>query len=244
VYREVHFHFRMTPMVRRLLVVHGVIWLVTLVAVRWLGLPGARTVASALYLHPAWADPDTVLHGRIWQLLTYMWMHDLRTPLHILFNLLMLWMFGTVLEQRWGGRPLLVFYVLCGVGGAIVTVLAALIAPGLFGAPVLGASGAVLGLIAAFARTFPNQNIYLWFALPLPARYLIPLTIAIDLLFFLTNPLGMAFATHMGGLGAGWLLVTGRWRPSRMQRWFGRIGLSRRRRIWVVGERGRDRWLH
>ena len=86
--------------------------------------------------------------------------------------------------------------------------------PELLGGAVLGASGAILGLIAAFGLIFPRQKIHLWFILPIEGRHIIWITIALDTLMFLTEPRGFAFAAHMGGLLTGYLLVTGNWRPS------------------------------
>jgi len=139
-----------------------------------------------------------------------MWLHA--DIMHLLMNMFILWMFGGLFEQRWGTRAFIGFYIRCGIGGAVITILAALAGPRLFGAPVLGASGAILGLIAAFGAIFPRQNIYLFFVLPIEGRHIITITAVIDLLLFINNPFGFAFATHMGGLLAGYLLVTGLWR--------------------------------
>ena len=77
----------------------------------------------------------------------------------------------------------------------------------------MGLSGAILGLIAAFSLVFPRQPIYLFFILRIEGRWLLPLTIGMDTLLFLTQPGSFAYATHMGGLLMGYLLVTGYWRP-------------------------------
>jgi membrane associated rhomboid family serine protease len=204
----------LTPMVRRILIANVAIWLVTLLGTRWFDVEALILAFDWSMLHPASADARSLLGGAVWQPLTYMWLHDVESVFHVLFNMIMLWLFGGLFEARWGGAAFLKFYVLCGVGGAAGSVIGAAIAPELLGGAVLGASGAILGLIAAFGLIFPRQKIHLWFILPIEGRHIIWITIALDTLMFLTEPRGFAFAAHMGGLLTGYLLVTGNWRPS------------------------------
>ena len=204
---------RMTPLVKKMLFLLGGIWFFTLITTQWLEWEWMRSLYKHTLLHPASEDPNSLLSGEIWQLATYMFLHDLHSPMHLFFNGLMLGFFAPLFETRWGGRALATFLVYCGIGAAIFTTIAAWFSPLYFGAPVLGASGAILGLIAAFGLVFPNQPIYLWFLLRIEGRYLIPITLGIDTLLFLTQPGSFAFATHVGGLLTGYLLITGNWRP-------------------------------
>ncbi|NUN14782.1 MAG: rhomboid family intramembrane serine protease [Myxococcales bacterium] len=198
------------------MVANFAVWLLVLVAAVWFHIAAAIDLYNLAALHPAWQDPQSVTGGYVWQLFTYMWLHDLGSPLHLLFNMLMLWLFGSHFEEKWGPRAFLQFYLLCGVGAAVFTVLLALAAPSLFGAPVVGASGALLGFISAFARIYPERKVYLWLAIPVSGKHLLWLTIGIDLLFFLSLRSQLAFATHLGGLLTGYLLVTGWWRPQKL----------------------------
>lgn len=207
---------RVTPVVKALMISNFAIWLIVLIGAIWLRIPLLADVYNLSALHPAWRDPQSVVHGYIWQLLTYMWLHDLGSPLHLLFNMLMLWLFGSHFEQKWGGRAFFQFYLLCGIGAGLFSVLMALVSPDLFGSPVVGASGALLGFISAFARLYPDRKVYLWLAIPVSGRNLLWLTIGIDLLFFLSLRSQLAFATHLGGLLTGYLLVTGWWRPQKL----------------------------
>ncbi len=234
----------LTPVVLRIMVANFGIWFVTLLLIQWVHSGAVAIVFEHLVLHPAWGDLRAVWRGEVWQLYTYGWLHSLTSPLHVLFNLLVLWFFGPVLERQWGGRPFFVFYSLCLVGAALFTALAALVAPGLFGAPVLGASGAILGLVAAYALTWPHRTIYLWFVLPLRGIHLLWLTIGLDTLFFLTNPQGFAFATHLGGIATAALIVTGMWRPRRWNRAWRRWRRRGGARFRVVRGGSRDPWIH
>src|SRR5262245_11974966 len=96
----------------------------------------------------------------LWQLVTYMFLHG--GFFHILFNMFGLYMFGSELEATWGTRAFTKFYFTCGIGAAIITVF-------LSSNPVIGASGAIMGLLVAYGILFPNRLIYLYMIIPIPA---------------------------------------------------------------------------
>src|SRR4026209_2581396 len=97
---------------------------------------------------------DVTQNGYIWQLVTYIFLHDTHNILHILFNMLGLWMFGSELEQLWGTRQFVKFFFICGIGAGI---LIALLSPG--NSLTIGASGAVYGVLLAFGVLFPDRII-------------------------------------------------------------------------------------
>jgi len=146
---------------------------------------------------------------RIWQLVTYMFVHA--GVFHILFNMLALWMFGTELERVWGTRYFLKFYFVTGVGAAILTVVFSLLPFGfaqqVHYSIVVGASGAIYGLLLAFALYFPDRPIYMYFVFPIPARIFVMILGAIELLSSLSAPGGVANATHLGGLLVGYAFL-------------------------------------
>ncbi|HMD35279.1 MAG TPA: rhomboid family intramembrane serine protease [Vicinamibacterales bacterium] len=154
-------------------------------------------------------QPDLVLHEfRIWQLASYMFLHW--GIFHILFNMLALWMFGAQLEQVWGTRFFLKFYFVAGIGSAILTVLFSLLPFGfarpLYHADIIGASGAIYGLLMAYALYFPDRPILLivfW----VPAKWCVTILGAIALYSSLSDPGGVANATHLGGLLVGYLYL-------------------------------------
>src|SRR6266699_1550964 len=116
--------------------------------------------------------PAQVVRGFVWQLVTYLFLHSLGGPGHILFNMLALWMFGAPIEETWGTRRFLQYYFLCGVGAGLCVVVANLF----WGNPyqaVIGASGAIYGLLLAFGMLFPEQEILIAFLIPIKAKYMV-----------------------------------------------------------------------
>jgi membrane associated rhomboid family serine protease len=234
------------PTIKRLLLGLFAAWLLLLVTVVWFQWEPAHFVWRHLVLDLNLHSERSVFSGEVWQLFTYAWLHDLQSPMHLLMNCLGLFFLGNPLVQRWGTRAFLQFYVLCAVGAGVIAAVAALLVPSLFGYPVVGASGAILGLLTAFALLNRNQTFYLWMAVPVPARAMIPITIGLDVLFFLTDTRSFAIAAHLGGIFTGWLLVTGNWRLGRLRAQWDRMRRSRtRRHLRVIppGESGRP-WVH
>jgi membrane associated rhomboid family serine protease len=155
--------------------------------------------------------PPFVVHSFwVWQLATYMFLHG--GIFHILFNMLALWMFGTELERIWGTRYFLKFYFVTGIGAAMLTVLVSLM-PFSFGehlyrAATIGASGAIYGLLLAYAMYFPDRPILLivfW----VPAKWCVAILGAIALYSSLSDAGGVANATHLGGLLVAYLFLKG-----------------------------------
>lgn len=140
----------------------------------------------------------TFLNGQLWRLLTYMFMHDTVSPLHILFNMMVLWMFGVELENLWGTRRFSLFYILCGVGSGLFSIIS--IFTSAIYAPVIGASGAVLGVITAFALFYPDRQIMLFFVLPVNIRIFV-LGYALYSVYGALIPHGnISHLTHLGGI--------------------------------------------
>jgi membrane associated rhomboid family serine protease len=169
-------------------------------------------VTNLLGLRPA----AVVGEFYVWQLGTYMFLHA--GLFHLLFNMLALWMFGAELEHRWGTRYFLKFLAVTGVGAAAITVLFSFLpfpfAEALYRSNVVGFSGAIYGLLLAFALYNPNQPILLYFLFPIPAKYFVMIMGAIAFYSSLAVSGGVASATHLGGLVIGYLyLKSGRVDP-------------------------------
>jgi membrane associated rhomboid family serine protease len=160
-------------------------------------------VTAYLGLHPV----DVVRSFWIWQLATYMFLHG--GIFHILFNMLALWMFGTELEHRWGTRYFVKFYAVAGIGAAVLTVLFSLlpIAAGLYAANIIGASGAIFGLLIAYALYFPERQIYMYLVFPIPARVFVAIVGGISLLSSFGDSGGVATVTHLAGLAVGYVYL-------------------------------------
>jgi len=188
----------------------------------------------------------------IWQLGTYMFLHG--GLFHILFNMLALWMFGTELERIWGTRYFLKFYLVTGVGAGILTVLFSLLPFGfaqqVHYSNVIGASGAIYGLLLAYAMYFPDRPIYMYFVFPIPARIFVAIMGAIAFLSSLGDSGGVANATHLGGLIVAYLfLKSGRMHPlAELKYRYWKWQINRTRRKFDVYSGGRaddvDRRVH
>jgi membrane associated rhomboid family serine protease len=166
-------------------------------------------LTEALGLIPQQVLPN--LH--VWQLATYMFLHAPGNIFHILFNMLALWMFGTELERMWGTRYFLKFYFVTGIGAAVLTVLFSLLplaaAADLRASNVIGASGAIYGLLLAYALYFPERPILLLLLFPIPAKYFVMIIGFIAFYSSLGAMSGVASATHLGGLIVGYLFLKG-----------------------------------
>jgi membrane associated rhomboid family serine protease len=145
----------------------------------------------------------------LWQLATYMFLHG--GVFHLLFNMLALWMFGAELERIWGTRYFLKFYFVTGIGAAALTVLFSLtpfaFAQQLQHAIIIGASGAVYGLLLAYAMYFPDRPIYMYFVFPIPAKYFVAIMGALAFYSSISDASGIANATHLGGLLVAYLFL-------------------------------------
>jgi membrane associated rhomboid family serine protease len=121
---------------------------------------------------------------------------------HIFFNMFNLWMFGAAMENFWGTKRFLFYYLACGIGAGLLYMLL----PGMH--VTVGASAAVYGLLLAFGMTFPNQYIYLYFLMPIKTKWFITGMIVIELLqgiFYSYD--GVAHFAHLGGMLIGFLLI-------------------------------------
>jgi len=158
-------------------------------------------------------QPYHVVRGWIWQPATYMFLHGGLG--HILFNMLALWMFGTELERTWGTKYFLKFYFVTGIGAGLLTVAVSLLpfefARQIYPANVIGASGAIYGLLLAYGLYFPDRPIYIWFLFPVPAKIFV---LIMGLIAFYSSLAGsgggVANATHLGGLLVGYIYLKGR----------------------------------
>jgi membrane associated rhomboid family serine protease len=193
-----------------------------------------------------------VRYGWLWQLATYMFLHG--GIFHILFNMLALWMFGVELERLWGTRYFLKFYFVTGIGAAALTVALSLLpfafAEQVYRSDVIGASGAIYGLLLAYALYFPDRQIYMYFVFPIPAKVFVAIIGAIAFLSSLSDSGGVANVTHLGGLLVAYLyLRSARMHPvAELKYRYNKWKLNRVRRKFDVYSGGRandwDRRVH
>ena len=214
----------LTPAIKALVITNVAAFVASLI------LP---SITLGLGMRPA----DVIGRLFLWQLVTYMFLHG--GIFHILFNMLALWMFGVELERMWGSRAFTKYYFVSGVGAALTTLILSFtplpFADQLYYSLTIGASGAVYGVLLAYALYFPKRPIYIYFVFPIPAKYFVMIMGAISLLSSMNGPGGgIAHTTHLGGLVAGYLYLKGgrihvlseikyrylKWRINRMRRRF------------------------
>lgn len=187
--------YALTPWVLRLLVANLIVFLFQAT------LFTSRAFTEALGFVPLFALQ------RPWTFLTYMFLHG--GPLHLAFNLLALFLFGGPVEDRLGSRSFVWFYVLCGMGGAALSFLLMQLVP--IRAPIVGASGAIYGVMVAFAWHWPDAPVYMFpFPVPIPAKWLVTFAFAVSLLLALPpfgGGDGVAHLAHLGGIATGFLYL-------------------------------------
>ena len=175
----------MTPWVLRLVIANVVVFFL-------------QTTSGAV--NELFAFEPRLLLVRPWSVLTYMFLHGSIT--HILFNMLSLYFFGSRLEERLGAARFLRLYFISGLAGALLSAIFA------FNAPIIGASGAVFGVMYGYAHFWPRDKIYIWGVLPIEARWLVILTTALALFSGFTGAQsGIAHFAHLGGFLGGFLYL-------------------------------------
>jgi len=184
----------MPPITRALILINIGVYLLELLAPNvMLGLFALWPLNSGLF--------------RIWQLITYGFLHDPRNVAHIFLNMFALFMFGRGLEMYWGGRRFLIYYLICVLSAAVTQLLVEGASGGT--EPVLGASGGVFGVLLAFAWYFPRQRlIVLPIPIPVPAWLFVTIYAAIELFSGLTRTQqSVAHFAHLGGMLGGALCL-------------------------------------
>ncbi len=185
---------RTTPVVLNLIIINALVYVAQMILDKTMDF----TSMIALYSYQS-------EFFRPYQLVTHMFAHDPSSIFHILFNMYALWMFGSVLERVWGPKRFLIFYLVCGLAAGV----AQMVTMSPMGLAV-GASGAIMGLLAAFAYLFPNTQFYILpFPFPIKAKYMVAIYAAIDL-FGGLHPGGadnIAHFAHLGGMVMGFILV-------------------------------------
>ncbi len=172
----------LTPVVKNLILINaGVYFAGWLMNIGWNGMLG---LVPALF----WK-------GYLWQVFTYMFLHG--SMMHLVVNMFVLWMFGSSIEGVWGPKRFLTYYMITGVGAGLIQ---SIVIPGSM-IPTVGASGAVYGLLLAYGMLFPDNVIYLWFVLPIKARYFVILFGGIELFAAFGQPNSpIAHFAHLGGM--------------------------------------------
>ena len=166
--------------------------------------------------------PRAVLQEyRLWQTFTYLFLHG--GWIHILFNMLVLWMFGKDLEMDWGKNEFLIFYFVCGICSGLITVLANINSQ----IVIVGASGSIYGVLVAYGFTYPNRTVYLYGVFPLKVKYVV---LGFGVIAFVASlsitQSKVSHITHLAGMIIGiiYILFNFKWKNIRL--WYAKIRLG------------------
>jgi membrane associated rhomboid family serine protease len=174
--------------------------------------------------------PTLVKKGYIWQLFTYMFLHG--GLFHLFFNMFVLWMFGPPIERQWGTRQFVKYYFYTGIGAGLFTFVLSINST----IPTIGASGAIFGILVAYALMFPDSIIYLWFLFPIKAKYLVIIFGILELIASVNyTPDGIGHFAHLGGMVVGYLYLKSDWRTASFFRFF--RGIRHRRKLRILNKR-------
>lgn len=177
---------RVTPWVKRLLIANAVVFLLTV------------AVGYGLMVDLFAFSPSRLL-TRPWGMLTYMFVHA--GLWHLLMNLLFIFFFGPPLESRWGSDLFIKFYLICGLGGVLLSFVFS-------EASIVGASAACYGILLAFAMIWPNATVYIWGLVPVKVKWLVIFMVALSFASAIGPTRdGVAHLAHLGGAVAGFLLL-------------------------------------
>jgi membrane associated rhomboid family serine protease len=188
------------PVIKNLLIINGVVFFVQLLMDNFTfnGYPAWYILNKWFALNPisgfdAAGEP---FNFQVWQLITYQFMHGGFS--HILFNMFALWMFGASIEDIFGSRKFLIFYLLAGISAGLLHLF---VSPLLGSSPAvtIGASGAVYGVLIAYAMFFPDNLIFLYFLIPVKAKYLIGFLVVLEFMAVDSASSGVAHLAHLGG---------------------------------------------
>ncbi|MEN8193383.1 MAG: rhomboid family intramembrane serine protease [Bacteroidota bacterium] len=195
------------PVIKKLLIINVAVFVIQMIFdnLRFGDYPGWYVLNRYFALNPIVGldQAGQPFNFQIWQIFTYQFMHGGFT--HLFFNMFMLWMFGMEIENIMGSKKFIFYYLLAGVGAAFFQLfLAPIFSGGL--APTIGASGAVFGIMIAFAMFFPDRMIFLYFLVPVKAKYLIAFLVLIEFMA-VGNMSFVAHLAHIGGAVTGFVFI-------------------------------------
>ena len=213
---------KISPMVKKLIIVNLAVWL------------GFQTILEGFILSKDYfseffsmTPQYTIEYFFIWQPFTYMFLHS-NSVMHVFFNMISLWFFGSELEYRWGSRSFLTYYLVCGLGAGLIYLFGVIavgliqgVEPTVYSIPVLGASGAVFGVFLAYGILFGDRVIYFFGIFPMKARIFIMIMGGIELVTLLNTGIGggkVANLAHLGGIITGYLYLLW-WTKRQQNRW-------------------------
>ena len=196
------------PIIKNLLIINGAVFVFQLLLqnITFGGIPGWYIINRWFALNPiSGMDPvGQPYNFQIWQLITYQFMHG--GFFHIAINMFILWMFGIEIENLWGSKKFLIFYLTAGVIGGLFQILLSPVLIGGLSGYTIGASGAIMGVMVVFGILFPNRLIYLYFLIPIKVKYFIIVLVLIEI-FAVNSGGNVAHLAHVGGALTGFVYM-------------------------------------
>jgi membrane associated rhomboid family serine protease len=181
-------------------------WLIIINVAVYLLVWASPTIGQFVFQYFALTPAFVVKRFYIWQLGSYLFLHDPRSVWHILFNMLSLWMFGSDLETTWGTRRFLQFYFFSGIGaGFCVVLLNYLFSNPLI--PTIGASGAIYGILLAWAVLWPDRIILFAFIFPMKVKYFVMIFGALAFMNSFNVNSGVSEFAHLGGMAFAYIFL-------------------------------------
>ena len=185
----------LTPAVKNILIANAIIFFIKFLNIN---LYYYLTTTFALHAY------DVIYQFKIWQLVTYMFLHG--DFWHIFFNMFIFWMFGVELEREWGSKEFLKYYFICGIGAGLVNIILTSKDPGYIG--TVGASGAIYGIMVAYALYYPDRLVFIYFLIPVKVKYLVGFLAVLSFVSTMNAQSdGIAHAAHLGGIVVGFLYL-------------------------------------
>ncbi len=194
----------LSPFIKVMMIVNAIVFLLQYILPRYANfdITGLFGLVPAMF----WGH----FPAYIFQAFTYMFLHGGFG--HIFFNLFALWMFGTEIEYAWGSRSFGRFYIICGLAGALLTLL---VYPHQQ-VVTIGASGAIYGVLVAYWLMFPNRDLYFYFLVPVKVKYAIPGMMILGYILSVTGGSNVAHMAHLGGAACGLIYLKLDWRWMRL----------------------------
>jgi membrane associated rhomboid family serine protease len=165
---------------------------------------GGAAIQRPVTAYLALSAAGAIKYFLVTQVFTYMFVHF--ATLHVLFNMLGLWFFGLPMEQAWGTRRFVKFYLYCGLAAGVCVLLVNILV-GDWVTPTIGASGAIFGILVAFGVLFPDSVILMFFLFPMKAKYAVMIYIGVELLATLGPNTGVSTVAHLGGAAFAYLFL-------------------------------------
>lgn len=202
----------LTKVVKNLIIANVAVWLVLQVIVEGYIFPSLD-----LSVYFGLVPQNIFLNFFVWEFGTYMFLHDVGNPMHLVFNMFTLWMIGGELEQKWGAKGFLKYYLASGIGAAVIYFVGVVgyylftghVTP--MQIPVVGASGAIFGLLLAYGILFAERQMLFMFIFPVKAKWFVTILGVIELSMLMSRGIAggqVANLAHLGGIVAGFLYLT------------------------------------